>query len=82
MKPVLTTTLSLLTVAVFTTATFAQGRHDEKPHGTMKSAPNTSEQSRASGSGGRHDEGSTTHGKKKPAAKKDKSSAQDTAKDK
>ena len=82
MKPALTTALSVLTVVVFTTASFAQGRHDEKPHGSMKSAPSATEQSRASGSGGRHDEGGTTHGKKKPAAKNDKSTSQDTAKDK
>ena len=82
MKPALTTALSVLTIAMFTTVSFAQGRHDDKPHGAMKSPSSATAQSRASGSGGRHDEGGTTHGKKKPAAKNDKSTSQDTAKDK
>lgn len=46
----------------------AQGRHDEKPHGATKPAAAATEQPR--GTGGRHDEGGTTHGKKKVAAKK------------
>lgn len=49
----------------------AQGRHDEKPHGVTKAAPKSPDQSRAAATGGRHDEGGSTHGKKKTAAKKE-----------
>ena len=55
----------------------AQGRHDEKPHGVMKSAPDT-EQTQARSTGGRHDEGGTTHGKKRAVAKKKADKAADS----
>lgn len=61
--------VSLLIAGAVSGTTFAQGRHDEKPHGVMKSAPAANEQARV-GTGGRHDEGATSHGKKKPVAKK------------
>jgi hypothetical protein len=48
----------------------AQGRHDEKPHAQMKSAPDSQKSVREAGTGGRHDEGPTSHGKKPPAKKK------------
>lgn len=49
------------------TAVYAQGRHDDKPHGMLKSAPAASEDRGAPGMMGRHDE--RPHGQKKPAAK-------------
>lgn len=70
------TTILVAFMALSMTA-FAQGRHDEKPHGTKKSAPAAAEQSRGSGTGGRHDEGGTTHGKKKPQAKNGQGSAEE-----
>ena len=82
MKDALKTIALLAALAAFSTTAVAQGRHDEKPHGMKKPLATASEESRGSGTGGRHDEGPTTHGKKKPAAKKDKSSAQEPTKDK
>lgn len=70
MKQVTINTISILAAVLISSAAIAQGRHDEKPHGMMKPSPTAAEQSRGSGTGGRHDEGATTHGKKKPAAKK------------
>lgn len=69
-----------LTVALGTAVSmsaFAQGRHDEKPHGMGK--PSTGVDDRASTVGGRHDE--KPHVNKKPAAKKkdDTKSADDKA---
>lgn len=57
----------------------AQGRHDEKPHGMTKDSPTASE--RAGGTGGRHDEGPTSHGKKKAPAKKAAATKGDVQKD-
>ena len=54
--------------AALGTVSFAQGRHDAKPHGMMKSAPAASEDRGAPGMMGRHDE--RPHGQNKPAAKK------------
>ena len=42
--------------AALGTASFAQGRHDDKPHGMMKSAPAASEERGAPPVAGRHDE--------------------------
>ena len=42
---------------------YPQGRHDEKPHGMKKEAAAASEQGRRQGTGGRHDEGATSHAK-------------------
>lgn len=66
--------IAVLAVAVglaLAGSTFAQGRHDEKPHGMPKNPPAASSDEKASGPqvGGRHDE--RPHGMKKPAAKKD-----------
>ena len=47
----------------------AQGRHDEKPHGVTKAVPDAGKQTRQAATGGRHDEGGTTHGKKRPSKK-------------
>lgn len=64
------TLLFVLTVALTTTA-FAQGRHDEKPHGQQKPAQATKDGGAGNPamSGGRHDE--RPHGMQKPVAKKD-----------
>lgn len=80
MKQALKTTALLVAFAALSTSAFAQGRHDEKPHG-MKAPSSATEESRASGTGGRHDEGSTSHGKKKPAAKKKKKEEEEAATD-
>ena len=48
---------------------YPQGRHDEKPHGMKKEAAAASEQARRQGTGGRHDEGPTSHAKKKASKK-------------
>lgn len=53
---------------------FAQGRHDEKPHGMGKPSTESVDE-RVSTGGGRHDE--KPHGMKKPAAKKDATQAAD-----
>lgn len=79
MKQALKTTALLVAFAALSTTAFAQGRHDEKPHGMKKGSSSATEESRASGTGGRHDEGGTTHGKKKPAAKKKARAATDAA---
>lgn len=47
---------------------FAMGRHDDKPHGVTKPATQQAQQPRRQATGGRHDEGPTTHGM--PAAAK------------
>lgn len=60
----------VLTIALATTA-FAQGRHDEKPHGQQKptQAPKEGGPGNPAMTGGRHDE--RPHGMQKPVAKKD-----------
>ena len=60
----------MVTCAALSTSAFGQGRHDEKPHGSKKeSKPSASAQSRTPATGGRHDEGPTTHGTRKPVPK-------------
>jgi hypothetical protein len=58
--------------AALTSPAFAQARHDEKPHGMMQPAQEAVQQGHMQGhmhaTGGRHDEGGTTHGQKKPQA--------------
>jgi hypothetical protein len=69
-----------VTAALIAGSAFAQGRHDEKPHGMMKPSPAATERSGPAGTGGRHDEGPTSHGKKKaPAKKTDAPAAEGTA---
>lgn len=70
MKRLLSTILCIFTATIFSGVALAQGRHDEKPHGVIKPAPSAVESSRRPATGGRHDEGGTTHGKKNTAAKK------------
>jgi hypothetical protein len=68
MKHTATVIIVFAVSAALGTVSFAQGRHDDKPHGMMKSAPAASEKKGAPGAMGRHDE--RPHGQKKPAAKK------------
>jgi hypothetical protein len=67
MKYAQATVIAFLTAAVLASASYGQGRHDEKPHGTKKAPATTEQQVRGGGTGGRHDEGITTHGRKKQA---------------
>ena len=76
-----TKTLAALTTILgiaLSASAFAQGRHDEKPHGMGKSATTTqvSKEMRTA-TGGRHDAGVTTHGAKRTSAKKDGARAGD-----
>jgi len=69
-----TKTLAALTMILGTalsTSAFAQGRHDEKPHGMGKPAATQEINETRTPTGGRHDEGVTTHGARKTTAKKD-----------
>jgi len=68
MKRALIATVVLAFGTALATASFAQGRHDEKPHGSTKPSAG---QSQAAGPamGGRHDE--RPHGPRKPVLKKD-----------
>ena len=61
-------TVVFIFAAALGTASFAQGRHDDKPHGIPKNMPITTESQGAPAPAGRHDE--KPHGQKKPAAKK------------
>jgi len=76
-----TKTLAVLTMILgiaLSTSAFAQGRHDEKPHGMGKPAAATPESKETRiATGGRHDEGVTTHGAKKTSAKKDSAKTDD-----
>lgn len=65
MRHITPTAIALLATIWLATPVLAQGRHDEKPHGVMKPTTAT-EQQRTASTGGRHDEGPTSHGKKKP----------------
>jgi hypothetical protein len=66
--------LTMILGIALSTSAFAQGRHDEKPHG-MGKASTESVDERVSTGGGRHDE--KPHGMKKPAAKTDSAKAAD-----
>ncbi len=73
-------TLAALTMILgiaLSTTTFAQGRHDEKPHGTSKPTATQEGKAPQAATGGRHDAGGTTHGAKKTTAKKDSAKAGD-----
>lgn len=63
----ITTAVFIFTTALGT-ASFAQGRHDDKPHGMPKNMPMATESQGAAAPAGRHDE--KPHGPKKPAVKK------------
>ena len=75
-----TKSLAALTVILGTalsTSAFAQGRHDEKPHGVGKPAAIQESKVTRTATGGRHDEGVTTHGARKTTAPKDSAKADD-----
>ncbi|MBI2224575.1 MAG: hypothetical protein HYU44_06385 [Betaproteobacteria bacterium] len=70
MNPKIFAALTMILGIALSTSAFAQGRHDEKPHGMGKPATATQESKETRiATGGRHDAGVTTHGtgKKKPA---------------
>lgn len=65
-------TLAALTIIIglaLSASVFAQGRHDEKPHGSGKPVVVKNEQAGNPALPGRHDE--RPHGIKRPAAQKD-----------
>ena len=75
-----TKTLAALTMILgiaFSTSAFAQGRHDEKPHGMGKPAATQESKVTRAATGGRHDEGGTTHRARKTTAPKDSIKADD-----
>ena len=82
MKKLVITAAALTLAIAVPVSGMAQGRHDEKPHGVTKAAPATTAQARTGSTGGRHDEGGTTHAKKKAVAKKAPSKAADVPADK
>ena len=68
--------LTMILGIALATSAFAQGRHDEKPHGMMKNPPaEATDKDRTYAGSGRHDE--KPHGMKKPAVKKDATKAMD-----
>lgn len=75
-----TTAIAAIVFAVSTTivaAAYAQGRHDDKPHGMHKDMPMSMEGKGAPGPAGRHDE--RPHGQKKAAKKPADKAAGDKA---
>ena len=76
MKTKFIAALAMLLGIALSTSTFAQGRHDEKPHGMTKNPPaEAKDKERKSAGSGRHDE--KPHGMKKPATKKSSTKAGD-----
>jgi hypothetical protein len=71
MKRALITTAVFAFGTVLATAVFAQGRHDEKPHGSTKPSAEVVQYEPVPISGGRHDE--RPHGPRKAVVKKDES---------
>lgn len=69
--------LSMILGIALSTTSFAQGRHDEKPHGSTKPAAAAEGRAMPRATGGRHDSGGTSHGTPKAAAKKDTAKAID-----
>ena len=69
--------LTMILGIALSTLAFAQGRHDEKPHGMSKPAATQEVNETGTPTGGRHDEGVTTHGTRKTNAKKDSAKAGD-----
>ncbi len=63
MKRTLLTTAIFTFAAAFAIASFAQGRHDEKPHGSTKPSAEVVQYAPVPVSGGRHDE--RPHGPRK-----------------
>ncbi len=77
MKSKTLATITMILGIALSTSVFAQGRHDEKPHGMGKPAATQESKEARTATGGRHDAGGTTHGAKKTTAKKIGSKAGD-----
>ena len=77
MKTKILAALTMILGIALSTSVFAQGRHDEKPHGMSKPAATEEIKETGTPTGGRHDEGITTHGARKANAKKDSAKAGD-----
>ena len=70
--------LAIILGIALSTSAFAQGRHDEKPHGMSKPATEAQEsKDTRAATGGRHDEGGTTHRARKAKAQDGNSKAAD-----
>ena len=69
MKSKFLAALTVILGVALSTSVFAQGRHDEKPHGMGKPAAESPDVKRVPAGSGRHDE--KPHGLKKPAKKAD-----------
>ena len=82
MKMKILPALTMILGIALSTSAFAQGRHDEKPHGMGKPAATQEGKVTRTATGGRHDEGGTTHGARKTSAKKDSAKAGDDKRDK
>ena len=67
MKRAFIAAIAIAAGTALATATFAQGRHDEKPHGSTKPSAQSTEGKYEPMSGGRHDE--KPHGPRKLAKK-------------
>ena len=78
MKSVLISAVVFVFGIALASAAFAQGRHDEKPHGSAKPSAGSTEGKYEPMPGGRHDE--KPHGPRKPAAKKSESEKADAPK--
>ena len=76
-RTVITLSIAALGLA-FAGTSLAQGRHDEKPHGSAKASAGVI--SVAPATGGRHDEGPYAHRPRLSAAKKSESPATPNAK--
>ena len=68
MKQISIATIVFAVSTAVGSAAYAQGRHDDKPHGMPKNMPMATESQGAPAPAGRHDE--RPHGQKKPATKK------------
>ncbi len=68
MKHTAIATVVFIVSAALGTVSFAQGRHDDRPHGMPKDKPMATESQVAPAPAGRHDE--KPHGQKKLVAKK------------
>ena len=77
MKTKILAALTMILSIALSASAFSQGRHDEKPHGMGKPAATQEINETRTPTGGRHDEGVTTHGARKTNAKKDSTKAGD-----